>query len=504
MKTSVVAVALTLTASHIALAQDTAGQPMARVTVTGSNIKRVQSDGTSAIQTITAADIRASGANSVQELLQKVPSLGAGASFDSTDGGFSRGAATASLRGLGPASTLVLLNGRRLTPSAYADPNNGKSTAYDLNNIPLSAIERVEVFKDGASAVYGSDAIAGVINFITRQDYQGAELSASYGANDNNKFQNKRANGVFGFGNLDTDRYNGFVSVDVSQRQSVLIKDVNDIEKAEYAAINYRLNPFSSNLSSSPFFYRERGAGLNSYANSLALGSQVINKLNCDPSRQIVGDPNTMNIATTSALNGRKFCNFNLNDYNEAQSAGKDASILSRVNFQLSQNVQAFGEFAATRSERTYIAAPRSTQGTAGSTVFLLNGAPQQFQLVLPVGAPDNPFPGARSAVGIRFEGRDAGQKNVNDTYRGLVGLKGTTAGWDWESGLLWNRNERTENYIGMLYRPTLQKVNNGTETLDQLLADPTATRDLTNRGYSQVTQIDAKASTEFGHLGGG
>ncbi len=504
LKTSVAAVALTLSASHIALAQDSATQPITRVTVTGSNIKRVEADGTSAIQTITKADIRASGANTVQELLQKVPSLGAGASFDSTDGGFSRGAATASLRGLGPASTLILLNGRRLTPSAYADPNNGKSTAYDLNNIPLSAIERVEVFKDGASAVYGSDAIAGVINFITRQDYQGAEVSAGYSANDNNKFQNKHANAVFGFGNLATDRYNGFVAVDVSQRQSVLIKDVNDIEKAEYADINYRLNPFSSNLSSSPFFYRERGPGLNSYANSLALGSQVINKLNCDPSRQIVGDPATMNIATTSALNGRKFCNFNLNDYNEAQSAGKDASVLSRVNFQLTQSVQAFGEFAATRSERTYLAAPRSTQGTASTAVFLLNGAPQQFQLVLPVGAPDNPFPGARSAVGIRFEGRESGQKNVNETYRGLVGLKGTNAGWDWESGLLWNRNERTENYLGMLYRPTLLKVNQGVETLDQLLSDPTATRNLTNHGYSQVTQLDAKASTEFGQLGGG
>lgn len=504
LKKSVVAVALTIATSQIALAQQTADQPITRVTVTGSNIKRVDSEGTSAIQTITAADIRASGANSVQELLQKIPAMGAGASYDSTDGGFSRGVATASLRGLGPSSTLVLLNGRRLTPSAYADPNNGKSTAYDLNNIPLSAIERVEIFKDGASAVYGSDAIAGVINFITRQDYQGAQVSASYGANDNNKFQSKRASGTFGFGNLVTDGFNGFVALDFSERQSVLIKDVNDIEKAQYADINGRLAPLSSNLSSSPFFYRERAPGTNSYANSLALSSQVINRLNCDPSQQLVGNPATQNLSATSALVGRTFCNFNLNNFTEAQSAGKDASVLSRVTFQINPTTSAFGEFAATRSERTYLGAPRSTQGTAPSTVFLLNGAPQTFQLVLPVGHPDNPFPGARSAVGIRFENTTGGQSNTNDTYRGLVGLKGTIGAFDWESGLLWNRNERTEHYNGMLYRPTLLKVVNAGMTLAQLYADPTATRNLTNKGYSQTTQFDAKASTEFGQLGGG
>lgn len=505
LKKSVVAVALTLAGSHIAMAQQTADQPMTRVTVTGSNIKRVDTEGTSAITTITALDIRASGANTVQELLQKIPALGAGGSFDSTDGSFSRGVSTASLRGLGPSSTLVLLNGRRLTPSAYADPNNGKSTAYDLNNIPLSAIERVEIFKDGASAVYGSDAIAGVINFITKQDYQGAQVSASYTANDKNKFQTKKANGTFGFGNLATDRFNGFVSVDVSERQSVLIRDVDDIEKAQYADINFRLAPLSSNLSASPFFYRERSAPfLGAFSNSLALGSQVINRLNCDPSQQLVGDPATQNLSTTSALVGRRFCNFNLNDYTEAQGAGKDASVLSRVNFQVTQNIQAFGEFAATRSERNYLAAPRSTQGTAPTAVFLAQGAPQQFQFILPGNHPDNPFPGFRTAVGLRMEGHTAGQKNVNETYRGLVGLKGTAGNWDWESGLLWNRSERTENYLGMLYRPTFNKVMNNGMTIAQLLADPTSTRDLENHGFSQTTQWDAKASTEFGKLGGG
>jgi iron complex outermembrane recepter protein len=505
LKKSVIAVALTLASSHIVMAQQApADQPMHKVTVTGSNIKRVDKEGTSAVQIVTTAEIRASGASSVQELLQKIPAMGTGASFDTTDGGFSRGVATASLRGLGSAATLILLNGRRMTPSAYADPNNGKSTAYDLNNIPLSAIERVEIFKDGASAVYGSDAIAGVINFITRQDYQGAELKASIGANDANKFGTKNASGVIGFGNLATDRYNGFVAFDVSKRDSALTRDVNDIETAMYADINGRLNPLSSNLSGSPFFYKERTPGAKNFANSLSLKALVINSLNCDPSQQITGNAAAHNLGSTSTLIGRTFCNFNLNDYNEAQSAGKDASLFSRGTFQLSQDTSVFTELAATRSDRTYLGAPRAFQSTSGSTVFNLNGAPSTFQMILPVGHPDNPFPTARSAVGLRMVGHPGGTSNYNDTYRALIGVKGVLAGWDWESGLLWNRNERTEHYYGMLYKPTFNKVMTQNMTLAQLLADPTSTRDLTNRGFSQTTQLDAKASNEFGQLGGG
>ncbi len=506
LKQSVIAVALTLATSQFALAQTATATDatVTKVTVTGSNIKRVDKEGSSAVQTISKLEIKATGATTVQELLQKMPVVGTGASYDTTDGGFSRGVSTVSLRGLGTSATLILLNGRRMTPAAYADPNNGKSTSYDLNAIPLSAIERVEIFKDGASAVYGSDAIAGVINFITRQDYQGAELSASTGANDIGKWTASKANAVFGFGNMATDRYNGFVTAEVSQRGSVLIKDVKDIKADWYADINGRLNPFSSQLSGSPFFYRERSPGTLSFANSLALASQVINKLNCPTSEQITGNQAANNLSATSTLIGRTFCNFNLNDYTEAQSAGKDASLMGRFNVQVSQDVQLFSEWAATRTERTYKGAPRSFQSTAATTVFLLSGAPQTYQMILPIGHPDNPFPDARSAVGMRMIGREGGQFNQNDSYRALVGLKGTAGAWDWESGLLWNRAERSERYNNMLYRPTFLKVNNNGMTLAQLLADPTSTRNVYNNGFAQVSQLDGKATTEFGMLGGG
>ena len=165
LKRSVIAVAMAV-AAQAAFAQE-AQAPVQKVFVTGSNIKRADKEGSSPVQTVSAKQIAATGANTVAELLHSIPAFGSGASVDGSDGGFSNGASTASLRGLGSSSTLILLNGRRITASAYADPNQGKSAVYDLNTIPISAIERVEIFKDGASAVYGSDAIAGFINFIT-------------------------------------------------------------------------------------------------------------------------------------------------------------------------------------------------------------------------------------------------------------------------------------------------------------------------------------------------
>ena len=178
------------------MAQEAASAPATTVYITGSNLKRTEKEGTQPIQVITAKDIRDSGAATVTELMRAVPSMGTDQNLDTNDGGFSRGVSTASLRGLTSTSTLILLNGRRMTPSAYADPNNGNSTLYDLNSIPLSALERVEILKDGASAVYGSDAIGGVINFITKNNYEGLEIAARVSANDDGKFGRKGVNVV--------------------------------------------------------------------------------------------------------------------------------------------------------------------------------------------------------------------------------------------------------------------------------------------------------------------
>ena len=506
MKRGVLAVAMAF-GSQAAFAQDAApatAQPVQKVFVTGSNIKRADKEGSSPVQTVTTKQIQASGANTVAELLATIPAFGAGKTVDSVDGGFSNGAATASLRGLGSSSTLVLLNGRRITASAYADPNQGKSAVYDLNSIPLSAIERVEIFKDGASAVYGSDAIAGVINFITKTDFNGLQLSANASANDDGEYGRQNVNGVWGFGDLEEKGWSGFVAFDVSKRQSTTIKDQKDVENAKYADIQGRLNPFSSSLSSSPFFYKEKAPGSLSFYNSYADRANVINRLDCDPSQQITGDRTAHNLTATDTLVGRTFCNFDTNQYAEVQGKGKDGNVLSRFTFKLNNTTEGFAEAAYSRTERYFIGAPRAIRSTAPTTVFTNGGVPSQFQVVLPVGHPDNPFANARSAVGFRLDQSTNASENINESYRLLAGLRGSVGTWDWESAVLWNRAERTSRNYGMLYLPTMQRIMTENRSIADTIADPTATRDVEDTGFAQVKQFDAKASTTIGKLPGG
>ena len=147
------------------------------VVVTGSRIPRSDLEGVAPVAIYTAADIDRSGATSIGQLLREIPSVAGGAQTTQINnaGG---GTMQISLRGLGAVRTLVLLNGRRVTSSVDEGANG---ISVDLNTIPTSIIERVEVLKDGASAAYGSDAVAGVVNIITRKDFNGFELSTYWG-----------------------------------------------------------------------------------------------------------------------------------------------------------------------------------------------------------------------------------------------------------------------------------------------------------------------------------
>ena len=153
-----------------AVAQNT---QLDRVEITGSSIKRIDAETSLPVSVISRDSINKSGASNVQELVDRLSyNNGGGLALGQSIGdGSANGQVGASLRGLGRGRTLVLLNGRRLPVYPFS------GQGVDLNAIPLAAIERVEVLRDGASATYGSDAIGGVMNFITRKDFQGGDIS---------------------------------------------------------------------------------------------------------------------------------------------------------------------------------------------------------------------------------------------------------------------------------------------------------------------------------------
>ena len=211
---AVIGCALASTSTSAQTPPASSSQQLERVEVTGSSIKRIEGETALPVQVITREDIQRSGASSVEQLMQTVSAVASsgGNVAASASGATTLGISSVSLRGLTSLRTLVLINGKRVTPYGYGFTND--SVSVDVNSIPISAIERVEILKDGASAVYGSDAIAGVINFILRKDFQGLELSAEYGTpTESSAGSMFRITGAYGFGDLNKDRFNLMVTV---------------------------------------------------------------------------------------------------------------------------------------------------------------------------------------------------------------------------------------------------------------------------------------------------
>src|SRR6185295_2687698 len=157
------------------------GKPMEeQITVTGSRVRRKDLTTPAPVTVLTRQQWQESGKLTIGEFLQTLPEQGNAPNFQLNNGGATYGAdgsTRVSLRSLGVTRTLVLVNGRRMVNAGL-----GASSSVDLNSIPTAAVERIEVLKDGASAIYGSDAIAGVVNVITRRNYNGTELAAQYGS----------------------------------------------------------------------------------------------------------------------------------------------------------------------------------------------------------------------------------------------------------------------------------------------------------------------------------
>jgi iron complex outermembrane receptor protein len=222
-----VAQAVTLALAYVALglpamAQESQGS-IQRVEVTGSSIKRASAETASPIQVISREDIARSGKTTVADYLQTLTADGAGSLPTGFGNGFAAGSTAISLRGLGATSTLVLLNGRRMAPFARAD--DGQKSFTDLSTVPMEAVERIEVLKDGASSTYGADAIAGVVNIILRKDFTGLVFKAEAGESRYHDAEQGKMAVTWGKGKLDEDGYNWMINAEVYGNHEVMNKD---------------------------------------------------------------------------------------------------------------------------------------------------------------------------------------------------------------------------------------------------------------------------------------
>jgi len=272
------------TAAPAVAQQAQSDKPIPRVEITGSSIKRIATEGALPVQTITPDQIDKQGITNAEQLMRLISANGTGADnmtsgnnvFGADADRVSGGGSFASLRGLGPTGTLVLINGRRI--SGYG--LSGK--AVDLNTIPLVAVARIEVLKDGASAIYGTDAVGGVINFILKTDFEGLQANATGNWTEHGGGATRRLQVVAGRGNLDTDRFNVMVAVGYDKNDEL------DSHQRAFANGYQPARGLSPDTTGTPVANQLTGGGT-------ALGSNF----------QLPGDPNKYLQAGLLSLQGK-------------------------------------------------------------------------------------------------------------------------------------------------------------------------------------------------------
>jgi iron complex outermembrane receptor protein len=520
------------------VAAQAAASGLQRVEITGSNIRRADAETASPVQTVTREDIQKSGKATVAEYLQTLAIDNQGSVPTTFSSGFGSGGSGISLRGLGAASTLVLINGRRIAPYGLAD--DGQKVFADLNVIPLEAVERVEILKDGASAIYGSDAIAGVVNIILRRSFKGTVASATLGQSQKGDGTEKRASITHGFGDMDSQGFNVLLNLEIGEKKAIYNRD----RKGRGAVGRSDLRPEG--------FDAETTGGANGGTGAIIAGrgaavSSTIGSVRNPDNLEFFSRSNTNTAATGFT---RNFPGANCDafthgypqgdpgggcltdapqEYGQIQPDNKTVNFFGRVAKQINSQTEAYAEL------NLYSADSRSQTTPSGvsASVGYPGGPVSNAAVALGASHPDNPYFG--TAARLRYLAADLGPRISNtetEFSRFVAGLKGTAANWDYDTAFLFSQSKTTNartNYLQRdvafaLLNPTAANVAAARAGSAAYAALPAGTvwrigenaglnspamyaalsPTIASNAVSRVTQIDMKASREFGKLEGG
>ncbi len=374
--------------------QQESGAAIEEVTVTGSRIGRASDfESPSPITTVDREHIDNSGYLNLQQLLEKIPASGNGTfstrgnNQDST----ANGASAVSLRGLGADATLVLVNGRRVAISSFAE--SVTTNFVDINTIPVAAIERVEVLKDGASAVYGSDAVAGVVNIVMRNNFDGFEFTAGFG--DTSEADNSEAtfSAIWG-----TAGENGNVTMifDYYRNGSLF-----NAERPKLATANQTSRGGQDFRSS------------RSFPGTFVVDGMTMVDPTCPPERNV------------------GVCVFDYGPFNVLTPESERTGLIVLGTRGMGGEMELFTEISVQHNRSIAQGAPTPLDQDAGLTV--------------PPTHPNNPFAGATTIDVLRFRPVDAGPRQwsiESDNLRMLLGLRGGFGAWNWEVSASRGRSE--------------------------------------------------------------
>ena len=383
-------------------------QSAERIEITGSLIRRIEGEGSLPVVTLKAEDLARAGVTNAEEAVKFITQQQGGTVTSGSVSGTNGAAAYADLRSLGAQRTLVLLNGKRVVSNPFS------SVAVDLNSLPLAAVDRIETLPDGASATYGTDAIAGVINFITKRDYAGftitadAQLPAGKGGDKYN------ASLLGGFGDLRKQGWNVYGALNIREQ-----KPMRGTDRA-FSATSYVPEQGFNGLSPTTFPAN--------YSQTVA-GRTVI--ANTNPSLPGCQPPSSI-IATAVATNR---CNADTQIFTNTIPDQEQSSAFIRGSLALGADHLLSLEYFKSLNKVTTEIAPSPEGGLTmrpDSPYYPGNG-------ITPI---TNTALDRTQPISIAWRTTVLGSRSgmqENNTQRAVLSLEGALAGWDYQTGLLWS-----------------------------------------------------------------
>ena len=461
-----------------------ANSNLAEIVVTGTSIKGLDAVGALPVTVLKAEDISRTGATSAEDLFRYISSASSsGSTVQAQATGFQTGSiSTISLRGLGSARTLILINGRRSAP--YGGGSTGTAgNSVDISSIPVAAIERVEILQDGASAIYGSDAIAGVVNFILKEDFQGIDASVYGGAPTRSGGGTEQQGNFFGgIGDLKTDRYNVTLGLSFDHTNSIL-------------------------GSSRPFATRYSPQFGNDVTSSFAFPANIA-VFPTTPGKPTTINPSAGNCAPFSVPSDINFpaqCRFDNSPFDSVQPDTKKGNGLLNAHYQISDTTQLYAELEFAHVEtltqvqpvplsfqnpllpgNPFLAFQANLLATQYPTYHNPAITPTAAAFLLPPSSPYYPtaFAAANGMVGVPLNliYRDFAngvrlEEDTSDTTRAVGGWKGSLAGWDFDTAVLYSEVKVKEDLKSgfPLYSKIMPLLDGGTINPFGTTTDPSA-----------------------------
>jgi iron complex outermembrane recepter protein len=481
---------------------------LTEIVVTGTSIKGLDAVSALPVTVLKAEDIARTGATSTEDLFRYISSASSsGSTVQAQATGFQTGSiSTISLRGLGSGRTLILINGRRSAP--YGGGSAGTAgNSVDISAIPVGAIERVEILKDGASAIYGSDAIAGVVNFILKEDFQGVDASVYGGAPTRSGGGTEQQGNFFGgIGDLKTDRYNITLGLSFDHTQDIL-------------------------GATRPFATRYGPQFGNDVTSSFAFPANIA----VFPATK--GKPTTINPAVGNcapSLNDINFpaqCRFDNSPFDSVQPDTKKGNALLNAHYQLTDTTELYaeGSFAHVETLTQVQPVPLSYQNPLlpGNPYlpFLANLLATQYPtyhnpaitptaaaFLLPPTSPYYPtaFAAAHGMAGLPlnliyrdFANGPRLESDTADTTRAVGGWKGKLLGWDFDTSILYSDVKVKEDLKSgfPLYSKIMPLLDTGTINPFGATTDPAAlaaakTAEFVGQDWSSKTSLTSLSGT--------